>query len=160
MQVKVLSVLLALALSLIAGVACAETIAIDAPPDTRNDGIPELFCYPEGAREVEVLYSTTVDTIRLNIDPTGIPGYLHIVIPEEATLTRGQILFTVPSSSPDGSTAPTFAIGDTCDFYIGEALYDDWFKVTGWSEADLWLIGSGAGLVDVYWYVEKYTDSE
>ncbi len=150
-----------LALGLMAGVACAETIAIDAPPSTREaGGIPEFFCYPEGAREIEVLYATTVDTIRLAIDPTGIPGWLNLVIPEEATLTRGQILFTVPSSSPSVLTAPTYAIGDTIDFYIGEAKYDGWFKVTGWSAADIWLIGSGAGLVDVYWYTEKYTDSD
>lgn len=157
---KVLCVVLAL--GLMAGIAAAEVIAIDAPPRTNSDGVSELFCYPEGDLSSQVKYTplTHPDTVDVSIDPTGIPGWLHLTIPEEATLTRGRILFTVPSSSPIGSTAPTYAVGDTIEFYIGEAKYDDWFKVSGWSEASVWLIGSALGNVDVYWYVEKYTDSE
>lgn len=157
---KVLAVVLGVAL--MAGVACAENVTIDAPPKTMSSGVPDFFPYIEGDRTVDATYSTLTfpDTIDVDIDPTGIPGWLHIVIPEEATLTRGRIVFTVPSSSPSFTTAPTYAIGDTIEFYIGEAKFDDWFKVTGWSSADLWLIGSGAGLVDVYWWAELYTDSE
>ena len=159
---RILSVLVAL--GLMAGLACAEVVAIDAPPSTREDGIPELFPYPEGDKEADMIYAdATANTTLLNyldIDPTGIPGWLHLTIPEEATLTNGRLLFTVPSSSPSLLTAPTFAAGDTIEFYIGEALYDNWFHVTGWSEARLWLEGSAEGVVDVYWYTEKYTDSE
>lgn len=160
-----MKVLIAAILALfMAGSACAENVAIDAPPETRAGaaGHEGMYCYPEGDRVVDALYTalTVPDSVDVDIDPTGIPGWLHIVIPEEATLTRGRIVFTVPTSSPDLTTAPTYAAGDTIEFYIGEAKYDDWFKVTGWSSADLWLIGSAPGKVDVYWYVEKYTDSE
>ena len=153
-----------LALGFMASVATAETIAIDAPPTTRESGVPDMFCYPEGDLEAAVIYADAAgNTTLLNyldIDPTGIPGWLHLTIPEEATLTDAWLLFTVPSSSPSVLTDPTYAVGDTLNLYIGEAKYDEWFKVTGWSSARLWLEGSGEGDVAVYWYTEKYTDSE
>ena len=104
-------------LGLMAGIASAEIIAVDAPPSTLESGIPDFFPYIEGDLESSVIYADAAGNTTLTnstaIDPTGIPGWLHIVIPEEATLTNGRILFTVPTSSPIGTTAPTYAVSYT-----------------------------------------------
>lgn len=148
----------------LAGTAVAENISIDAPPTTPTSGVPDMFLYIEGDHSLQAIYAAAAGNTTLansvSIAPTGIPGWLHIVIPEEATLTVGRIVFKERSDSPDFTTAATFAWGDTVEIYIGEAKFDDWFKVTGWDEAVLYLEGSAAGNVDVYWSAEKYSDSE
>lgn len=162
MKILTVAGFVAIVALLLAGTAGAETIALDAPPVTRSAGVPDFFPYIEDSWARDAIYTTTEspDTADIAFNPAGIPGWLHLVIPEEATLTRGRIVFKEADGVPYGGSTQTYSWGDTINFYIGETLYDGWFKVTAWDECEIRLIGSAPGWVDVYCYVEKYTDSE
>ena len=147
----------------LAGTVGADNVPIDAPAQTRSGatGHEGMFFHVEGDHLEDLVYGTAnAGTVDIAIDPTGIPGWLHISIPEEATLEEVRFVFWEPVSTPDLTGDLTYASGDTCEFYIGASRYEGWFKIAGWDRVEMWLIGSGYGLVDVYWYVEKYTDSE
>jgi len=159
-QVKILAVFLAL--GLMAGVATAENYNLDIPARGRG-GIPQDF-YPniEGTpRPVTVKYTVAKgDTADIDFDPDGCPGWFHLVIPAEATLVRGLIVFSEADDLASTATTQTYSWGDTVGFYIGEALFDEWFHVSGWDKVEARLVGSGNGLVDVYYWAELFTDSE
>lgn len=167
-------VLLAAIMALVlAGTACAETFPVDAPPNTRTDtGYCEIRPYVEGDAELQFLYSdaaantTLVGGVKsaavhcLSIDPDGIPARIHIHIPKEATLTNGRIVFNEMTSTPDGTGTAAYAWGDTLELLFSAEKFNETFIISLWDEAHLWLEGSAEGLVDVYWRVEKYTNSE
>ena len=161
------AVLLTLALAgpaFASGFINEAAVAIDA----RSRAIHNTFYKSIGDCEVNCVYSESIalgdepilgvppatDTAHVAISSGGMPGWLMVTIPEEATLTIGFIRF---KEAVDGATFG-YTWGDWAPFYIGAAKYDGAFKVGLWDSCQIQLAGSALGLVDVYWRMELISD--
>ena len=155
-----MKVLIAAILALfMAGSAGAENYNLNIPANTGEGGVHDFFPSLADAWTQGVIYTTTEgDSADVSFNPAGIPGWLHVTIPEEATLTRGRIVFKEADDLAAPWSTQTYTWGDTVNFYIGETLFDEWFRVSGWDEVEIRLVGSAPGFVDVYCWAELYTD--
>lgn len=160
MKLLVLGLVLALATSAFASGFINEA---SVATDSRSRSIVNTFYKSIGDCEADCVYGTGIavgdepaaaDTVDVAIGSGGMPGWLLVTIPEEATLTVGFIRF---KESVDGSTH-SYTWGDWAPFYIGEAQYDGAFNVGLWDSAHVTLGGSAGGLVDVYWRMELISD--
>ena len=132
--------------------------------DANGRSIVNTFYKSIGDCEASCVYNDSIaigdepvlgaDTTDVAISSGGMPGWLILTIPEEATLTVGFIRF---KEAVDGATF-TYTWGDWCPFYIGEAQYDGAYNVGLWDSCKIILGGSAAGLVDVYWRLELISD--
>ena len=160
MKWLVLGLVLALAAPAFAGGFINEAAVAT---DSRTRSIHNTFYKSIGDCEVNCVYSDSIalgdepllagtidDTAHVNFGSGGMPGWLMVTIPEEATLTVGFIRF---KEAVDGATFG-YTWGDWALFYIGAAQYDGAFNVGLWDSCQIQLAGSGLGLVDVYWRME------
>ena len=148
----------ALALPATAGVFVnTPGVAVDANFSRINntfykcEGDSVLFVYGTEGPVVCVADTCGPD---ISINPNGIPGWLIVQFPEEATTLTAWFKFF---ESVDGGTH-SYAAGDWVPVLLGGEYREAAFNVGLWDSCHVVVVGSAYGEMSAYWRVELIGD--
>ena len=113
----------------------------------RADGDSVQFNYDTDGPAAE-------DTMSVTIVPAVVPGWLLLTFPEEANALTAHVRFR---EVQDGLTFSR-DWGEWFIKYIGGAERSFAFNVGLWDSCEVHVVGSAAGVMDAYWYVEGIGD--
>ena len=90
----------------------------------------------------------------ISINPTGMPGWLLVTFPEEATTLTAWFKFFESVDGRDHS----YAAGDWVPVYLGASEREVAFNVGLWDSCHVVVVGSAYGMMSAYWRVELISD--